>query len=1163
MRIKWIELNGFKSFPEKTRIELNDGITCFVGPNGAGKSNIVDAFRWILGEHNPRILRGEKMEEVIFQGSQSKKEKGIAEVTILLKSLKEPENGGEPETEQTEIKRRFYRTGESYFIINGKQARLKDIKEIFLSEGVDIRTYSIIDQIKINEILTKPSHRKALLEECAGISLYKIKKTESETKLQSAKENLQRVEDIISELKKQYSLLERQAKKAEKYKKIVEELKNLELKVSRTESLSLLDELEKLQSEIKTLGKKLSELKEQNIKLIEKLKEQRDKISHIENAIQEKEKELKQKEIEKTKGENQQTLICQEEKNKKELINKLEEENSALTEEIERYQNELKTISIQYTEIEENIANLQKEIIEEEQGLLNFDKETNEIEREIEKQRKTLFNLTTELANKKNHYQSIKKSSENNQNRLNALYGRKKEMMQKINQMETEIQKTQEKIKNLKETFQSENEKVNILQNQFSHIDKELEGKNQLIIEKKKKEAVINGKIEALSSEIWQEDRNHKLFFECVNVNPEAEELIESFLDEKLKASVIENIEEIEDAQNKGWFFLKTNEVTPLSLANAQGFANASARNDRESEQNIRKIKNFIKIKEPGIPENIFENVYVVENLQEALKMKKEFPDYCFVTKKGEVLFHDGFIKTGKTSDLLKKKRMLEELTQEKIEISMEIESLQQEIEKIQASKEELKKEIESRRFQISQIQKDIFQAEERYKSLDREIEQIKQRARYMENEEKALQQEMSHNTKLMEKIRSEIEQLSLEIEDLETEIEELKNKQKEILKIHENKKENLSNKKIMLSTLKERQNSKKQELWRINEELKKLTMKQKKNKEEIEMSMRRISQIEKEKAETLKLIENLASEIASLKEQKERLYQELQAEKKSLTELEKNYQSINEELQNITKEIGDKKTIEGERKIKLENLWNDIYSIYGIDIIKEEIEPAEETETFKSRITQLKNQLKEIGPVDVEILREYEEVKERYNFLLNQKQDIITSIEELQEAIKKINSLTRKKLRETFSLLKDKFNSLFNELFEGGKAELILTDENNILEAEIEIQVQPPGKKTGNINLLSGGEKTLTAMAFIFACLSIRPSPVCILDEVDAPLDDPNTLRLRKLIKELSNKTQFLIITHNKLMMEIADYIYGVTMQEEGISTVISLELKEAEVYQ
>ncbi|GAQ94479.1 chromosome segregation protein [Thermodesulfovibrio aggregans] len=1150
MQIKWVELNGFKSFPEKTRIELNEGITCFVGPNGAGKSNIVDAFRWVLGEHNPRILRGEKMEEVIFQGSQTKKEKGIAEVTILVKSLKESENGGQPEAELIEIKRRFYRTGESFFIINGKQARLKDIKEIFLSQGVDIRTYSIIDQIKISEILSKPSQRKSLLEECAGISLYKLKKTESEGKLQLAQENLQRIEDIINELKRQYSLLERQAKKAEKFKKIMEELKNLELKVSKTESLTLLEEIKKIQEDIQVLENKQSELKEENTKVLNKIKDQKNKIFHIETSIQEEEKQLKQKEMEKAKSENQQALLIQEKKNREELINKLQQETSTLDKEIEKITDDLKKASVEYAENEENISSLEKEISEREKALIDFYKEINDIEKELEKNRKILFNLTTELANKKNYYHSIKKSLENTQNRFNSINMRKKEINEKINQLEMDIQKIQYDIKKLQEKLHSENQRKNTVQNQLSQLEKEIEIKTQLIIEKKKKEAAISGKIEALSAEIWQENKNYKLLFECIDVSAEVEELIEALLEEKLKASVIENIEVIRNYKSKSWFLLKNN-------INLQ-----TINNDHEGPQNAQKVKDFIKIKEPGIPEEIFDNVYIVKNLEEAIQIKKEFPNSIFVTKDGVVLFQDGFIKTGKTLDLLKKKRMFEDLNREKIEISKQIESLQREIDKMQNLKQQLKEELENMRSKISQIQKEVFKAEEKYKGINRELEQTKQRLKYLENEEKFIQNEISNSTKLLEKTRFEIEELNSGIDELESKIENLKNKQKEVFQKNEVQKEELSNKKIMLSTLKERQHNKTKEINRLNEESKKLFMKKQKNEKEIEQSLIRVSQIEKEKTDILRKIETLSFEIEKIKKQRDELYATLQKEREDLTEMEKNYQSINEKLQQITAEIGDKKTLEGERKIKLENLWQEIYNIYGIDIIKEEIETVEEPDTFKPQIAKLKNQLKDIGAVDIEILKEYEEVKERYEFLIKQRQDIVTSIEELQEAIKKINSLTKRKLRETFNLLQERFKNLFIELFEGGKAEIMLTDENNILDSEIEIRVQPPGKKTGNINLLSGGEKTLTALAFVFACFSIRPSAICILDEVDAPLDDVNTLRLRKLIRELSKNTQFLIITHNKLMMEIADYIYGVTMQEEGVSSVISLELKEAEVY-
>jgi len=1147
MRIKWIELNGFKSFPERTKIELNEGITCFVGPNGAGKSNIIDAFRWVLGEHNPRILRGEKMEEVIFQGTSSKKEKGLAEVTLLLNIKKESTNGNEPETQEIEVKRRLYRTGESYFSINGKQSRLKDIKEIFISEGVDIRTYSIIDQIKINEILFKPSQRKSLLEECAGISLYKLKKTESETKLQSAKENLQRIEDILNELKKQYSLLERQAKKADKYKKVMEELKDTELKVSKTEVLNLLGGLQELKTEIENLENKQSKLKEENGKIIEKINYQKKYISEIEITIQEKDDQIKQGELEKAKIEKELALLAQEELNKKEHIKKINEENTSIHDEIEKAQQELKNCHIQSEEIEKLIDFIQKEIINEEENLLTFQKEIVEIEKLIEKERKTLFSLTTELANKRNNYQSIRKSLEQVQNRISTIEVRKKEIYQKISEMETEVKNREIKIKSLKDTCQQETYKINILRQQLSEAEGLFERQSQILLEKKKTEAIINGKIEALSSEIWEEDNNRKLFFECIDVSPEVEELVEIFLDDKLKASIIDKIEEIEGTQHKKFFFLKNNNQTTAESPNLPG---------------IKKIKDFLQIKDSEISGEIFENLFIVDSLKEALEKRKDYPQCSFITTKGEVIFSDGFIKVGKPTDLLKKKRMLEELKIEKKELTDDIKSIEEEINRIRTKREELKKEIEEKRAHITQLNKEIFQTEERYKTFLKDIEQTKQRLKYMENEEKTIQNEINQNTKLKEEVYLEIQNLSLCIEELETKIEELKNEQKEILNKNDVQKEAVSNKKIELSTLKEKLNSKKIEIKRFNEHLNTLSIKKLKNEAEIEQNKKRINQIEYEKAEKIKNLENLNSKINSLKEQRESFLEKLQNEKSGLTELEKSYQKLNEELQSITALLGEKKTIEGENKIKLENIWNEIYNLYGVDIIKEEIEPVQEIEQLKIKITQLRNQLRDIGPVDVDILREYEEVKERYEFLINQQEDIKTSIKELEEAIRKINSLTRRKLKETFDLLKDKFNNTFQELFGGGKAEIILTDEANILDSEIDISVQPPGKKSNSINLLSGGEKTLTAIAFVFACLLIRPSPICIFDEIDAPLDDPNILRFRKLIKDLSSKTQFLIITHNKLMMECADYIYGITMQEEGVSTVISLGLQEAEVY-
>lgn len=1147
MRIRWIELNGFKSFPERTKIELNEGVTCFVGPNGTGKSNIVDAFRWILGEHNPRMLRGEKMEELIFQGSSSKKEKGLAEVVILLVLTEEPQNGINSEIREIEIKRRFYRTGESYFIINGKPSRLKDIREIFLSEGVDIRTYSIVDQFKLNEILFKPLSRKALLEECAGISLYKFKKAESEAKLQSAKENLQRIEDILGELKKQYSLLERQAIKAGKYKKVIEELKNLELKVSKKESDMLVREIENLKNQIKSFENSMFLFEQEKGKIIENREKKKNEVYQLENTIQQEEKQLKLKENEISQIEKELALLKQEQKNKRESIENIKEENVNLSEEIEKNQSELNKAKLEVEQIEGKILNLQREIINSEENLLKLKHESLKIEEQIESERKLLFNLSTDIATKKNEYNSLSKTIENNKNKLTSLNSKKEELVKFIGKLKAEINRIEIKISNFKETIQQNDIELRNFIDELDLLEEMLENSNQKLIELRKKEAVIIGKIETITSEIWQDDSKNKLFMDCIDVSPEAEEFVEILLEDKLKAVLIENIEEIKQSDNKKFFFLK--KTTNNESKNFQDIG-------------VSRLKDFIKIKDASIGNHVLNEVFIVDNLKIAINMQQKFPYCCFLTKKGEVLFPDGFIKIGKASDLLKKKRILEELKAIEEKTLNQIKLLEEKILNIKQRQEKLSKQIEEKREGISEKKRELVQQEHELIVLNKELEQAEKRQKYMENEEKSLQYEINLNIKTKEKLHTEIEALSLRINDIERKIEELKTMQGDLANMQQQKQDILSGQKIELSSLKERLNSKNSEITRLNENIKKLSIKNEKNQRKIEQFNNTLSEIAMKEAEQTEKYQKISIERENLRRQIDNIIKISKEERKNLDEIEKEYQKISEEIQKITSIISEKKAKESEFRVKLEGLWNEIYNLYGVDILREDIEPASDKDSAKETINKLKIQLRDIGPVDMEILKEYEEVKKRYEFLFSQKTDIKTSIQELEEAIKKINSLTRKKLRETFELLKERFNLTFQELFDGGRAEILLTDENNILDAELEIKVQPPGKKLTSINLLSGGEKTLTALAFVFACFSIRPSPICILDEVDATLDDPNTLRFRKLIRQLSDKIQFLIITHNKLIMEAADYLYGVTMQEEGISKVISIQLRDTEVY-
>lgn len=1146
MRIKWIELNGFKSFPDRIKIEFNDGITCFVGPNGAGKSNIVDAFRWILGEHNPRILRGERMDEIIFQGSMSKKEKGLAEVTIFLNKRENSDNGKEPQFREYEIKRRLFRTGESIFLINGKNSRLKDIKEIFVSEGVDIRTYAIVDQLKVNDILFRASSRKILLEECSGISLYKMKKAETEVKLQSAKENLQRIEDILGELKNQYSALERQAKKAEKYKRILEELRDLELKTAKAESLYLFREFENTRVEINNLDLNFSKLKDENQEITARIDEYKNKVSLIEKEIQELQNQIIEMEGKKAELERDLAITSQEENNKIDTIERLKDENSYLSEDIEKLNLEREQIRRDLEEIQKRITIIQNSIISHEEVLLSANKHSEEIHWAIEKERKSLFNLSTEIANKRNLFSSTKRNLCSLKNNLASVINRKEDTINRVRQKEKELSDIYASTEKLREVLNREEASLRSQLNRLSQIQENLSDYNQRLLKMKKEEAFLIGKIEALSSEIWDEAEENKLLIDCFEVLPGAEELVELWFDEKLKARLIDSIEEIGSREGRKIFLLK------------------ESKKDQKTQEKseLKSIKELINIKEPNLSESIFENIFVVDTLKEAIEKKRENPNFSFVTKEGVVISADGFIRTGKMGDLLKKKRILEDFKAKKEQIISEIEEFDRFIRRITEDKKTLSSQIENTKNNISKIKEEISQLQGKYRDLKRDIEGLRQREKYLETEEKTIQKEIEENANLLEVLSFEIENLSISIDETEAKIEELKEREKEIFKKTEATRELLSASKVELSTLKERFNSKKSQEEKINESLNKYLEKKQKNEQEIIKCMEKIESLRIHHLEKKDRLEILIHEIESIKAKLSEKSAYLSKAREILDSLQLKYKEMNENLQVINSQIGDKRAKERELKIRLESLWNEIYNLYGVDIINLEISPSQVTEQAKERIIQLKTRLKEIGTVDLDVLKEFEEVRDRYNFIIEQQRDIKTSIEELEEAIKKVNNITKRKLRETFEQLKNKFNSIFQELFGGGKAELILTDDSNIIDSEIEIEIQPPGKKMTSVNLLSGGEKTLTALAFIFACLSIRPSPICILDEVDAPLDDPNTLRLRKLIKDLSESTQFLIITHNKLMMECADYIYGVTMQEEGVSTVISLELKEIEAY-
>lgn len=1146
MRIRWIELNGFKSFPERVRIELNQGITCFVGPNGAGKSNIIDAFRWVLGEHNPRALRGERMDEVIFQGSQSRREKGLAEVTLMISLAEESENGNTVKTKEVEIKRRLLRTGESFFYINGKQSRLKDIREFFLAEGVDIKTYSIVDQYKLSEILTKSSQRRSLLEECAGISIYKVKKAESEEKLTSAKENLQRVMDILRELERQYRMLERQAKRAERYKKILDEISTLELQVAKGDCNNLLSILEEIERQIEELTSVEKSLRGETESLHHNLEKVKEEIADIERALNTTESELKHREQSKSQLEREIIILSKEETSKEELISRLSEENASLNGEIEKNLSEIKAISEEVETLKREIENQKNKALLEEESIIELNKQIGRLNQTIENQRKALFSLSTELANRRNQLQNLRKNHEATKLKLSSLKQRKEELSLSLERVEKEREAVIEKIEQLKKLKEATSKEINNKKREIEENQRHLKQARDSLIEEKKREASLSGKVDALRSEIYENQNHTDSLIEYLEVKEEVETLVELLLEDRLKARVINSPEELKNLNDRKYFF----------------FPNYSAENDTElASLDGQNLGAFIRFKDSRLS-SIFRNVYFVNQVDEAIELRIKNPSITVVTKTGVVFFSDGFIKIGKSRDLLKKKRMLDQTVQALEESKLRIESLETIIGDRERINDNLRTELDTEKAKLASLEIEFIKTQESLNNLNKGIEGLKQRINFTENEERALLHEIEEQKKSLQKLNTEVQELNDAVSETENQIETLKSEQTILIERSNKIKEEISEIRIKVSTLNERLNNRVFELTRLKEVNQKTSKKIEENQNQILTLRQKISQIRAERDKKIKDSEFISGELLTLTEQVKALKESLAQKREDFEKLNLRINQISSQLGDVTLNLAQKRALERETRSKLESIWSEIYNLYGKDILKEEIEVPPDLEAMRVRLKQLKAQLKEIGAVDMEILKEYSQVKERYDFLLHQQKDIETSIEELETAIRKISSITKRRLRETFDDLREKFNSLFQELFDGGKADLVLSDQNDILDSEIDIIAQPPGKKLGNINLLSGGERTLTAVAYLFACLSIRPSPLCILDEVDAPLDDQNTVRLRGLIRRLSENTQFLIITHNKLIMEAADYIYGVTMQEEGVSSILSLELKEAEAY-
>lgn len=1181
MYLKRLELQGFKSFADKTILEFMTGITTVIGPNGSGKSNISDAIRWVLGEQSIKSLRGAKSEDIIFAGTQNRKSLGFAEASLVFDN-----NDGKLPIEYSEVTvtRRIYRTGETGYFINKTPCRLKDILELFMDTGIGKDGYSIIGQGKIDEILSNKSEdRRHIFEEAAGIVKYRSRKEDSEKKLERAKLNLLRINDILSEIENNIEPLKIQSEKAKKFLSLREELKgievglflyNIDLYKERLEKITADEEIMNSTYESEENSQKLKNEEKNNLKL------------EINNLIEEIEK-MQNIGFEST---NQIEKINSNINVSEERINNIKENNI-------RYETEINELNEKIEELKEE----EKQKIAKKENLYSnkekFEKELKEKEEELSKLTTKLSSKQLEIENKKRIIEENTDNKYEIQNEINtqdvkvdSIIKNVKSKTEELELTISELDQSRLKKSEIEQNFLDIENKRNKIKNDLSEIEnKKIEADNKIktfelqinqlgqeirikesrlkFLEETEKEK--EGYTKSVKSLLKSAEANkelkkglHDVVANLINVKKEYEIAIEMALGASLQNVVTETEQ---DAKNLIEYLRKNNlgRVT---------FFPISAVNGKKLEKAHLNIKGVIGIasdlveynnKYDGIFKNLLGRTVIVEDMEAGIAVaKKNSYSFRIVTLKGDIINSSGAMTGGsvqtKTVNILGRSREIEALKEELKGLNIKIKNKEEEKEKYIDSIEDLLETIESLETNLQEI--DIEYATQKQKveliveNVDKLVNRMDKTKQEIENLNKQKIEITEHKKQLIESL----ENLEEEIQKLNLEVEEFVRLNKDDQTYIDNLNMDITNLKISVSSFEESEMSIDEITERIKIDIKNntlsLEMKKEqieKNKQEEESLKAKIEELQNDIIKIKENVKNSGSKIEELKNEKNEKNTYLEKIEKDIEEQFTKLQDIKEQLVKI--DIKKNKTSQD-----LEDVVNKLWEEYELTPNNAGgfTKTTDQAKTQKE-VNYLRTQIRDLGSINIDSIKEYQILKERYDFMCEQRLDLENSMSKLRNVISEMINIMKTQFKDKFKLINKNFNEVFTELFGGGKAELILENEEDVLNCGIDIRVQPPGKKLQNMTLLSGGEKAFTAIAILFAILKINPAPFCVLDEIEAALDDVNVNRYAEYLKKFATYTQFLVITHRKGTMEAADTVYGITMEENGISKLLSMKLK------
>lgn len=1201
---------GFKSFADKTSLDFQDGVTAIVGPNGCGKSNVADAIRWVLGEQSAKALRGGAMHDVIFSGTDRRKPLQMAEVSLTLDDVTEHQlqaAGLELGYTEVTITRRVYRDGGSEYYINKTQCRLKDIQQLFMGTGIGRTSYSIMAQGNITQILSsKPDDRRIIFEEAAGITRFKAQKKEALRKIEHTEQNLIRVEDLIKEVKRRIGTLQRQAGKAKKYKELMSALKSLDTQLSRhkldiyeNEKSTIEDEVQdhanirnEKESEYQSKDSEVDELRSEFSDLESQVSEVRQKLTALKAELDQNEERIQfhEKRIVEIDEQNQQAA----------------NESVEADERLKAARSELERASSGFEETQTQLEKDRQILQTKNEALHEVEKVFHGIQERTNEFQSKAFSTAQDLAQLGNQINQFDLQKQGDIARLEKLNAESKQFEKELSHIQSDLESVQQETTRLEGEVQQQTEKLDSIKNSIQSSSNQLDEISESILEKQKEKSEYASRLDVLNeidSKAGEGDDGVQsvlkgfskdivgTLVDSIAVETQYVAAVESIIKKHFNTIIIEDASKLDEIDE----LINRDDLTSVDIA-LLGDSNNPV--DLPQELNkLDKLSSFIQCKKPieKLIERLCGHYFIIHSIKEGLKfVNGETSGFGFVTLEGDVLYPEQIIHlAGKNAEslssadsVLARKNEISELSQKLDVCSQKLDELHKEKEKIQIHNKELKEELEQVSQSLRLVEMELAGKQSQNNSLQSLLKNTQDKKEVSHFEIERLKESQSSESSERDDMEKKKQELESEADSIRNQLAGFNIESEEVREKRDHAANQLTEAKVQVASMEQIMRGFLNQVEPLKQrilELENLMVQRSKDQAAFaEKRQESLETIEKAKLDISKLeneVESTMVDIQHVEEEKQLVSEKIKIHDTELKEIREFINKIQEEITKLEVRLSQKsmlidaliERVQDKYQVDLKEVETECITISISEngppdihtMTPDEMEAAgasQDWDQIEEQVKLLQDEVDSMGPVNLVAIEEYEDTEERYDFLNNQHQDLLQAKEKLMEAVNRINTETREMFLATFTRIRANFQNTFEEIFGGGKADLILVDEEDVLESGIDIVARPPGKKLQSISLLSGGEQTMTAVSLLFAIYQVKPSPFCVLDELDAPLDESNINRFLKILKRFVSQSQFLIITHSKRTISMADILYGVTMQERGVSKMISVRFKDAD---